>query len=110
MQSTLAALSSIETFKPGTPDHAEKESTMPAIRTDHSATTSATRAGAVTPDDNTDLASETRGIYVGVAGNLSVVMIGGDTVTIPVQAGLHPLAVSRIRSTGTTATGLVAVW
>jgi hypothetical protein len=72
---------------------------------------SARFAAAVTPDDNNDLAYVTRGIYVGVAGNLVVNMSGnGGPVTIPVQAGLHPLAVSRILSTGTTAAGLVAVW
>ncbi len=81
-----------------------------AIGSDTSRTTSATRAVAVTPSDSTDLEYTTRGLYIGVAGNLSVVMAGGDTVIIPVQAGLHPLSVSRVRATGTTATGIVAVW
>ncbi|KAA0697404.1 hypothetical protein DTW90_18410 [Neorhizobium sp. P12A] len=72
---------------------------------------SARFAAAVTPDDANDLAYVTRGIYVGVAGNLAVNMSGnGGPVTIPVQPGLHPLAVSRILSTGTTATGIVAIW
>ncbi|AXV15126.1 hypothetical protein CYG48_05075 [Neorhizobium sp. SOG26] len=81
-----------------------------AIGSDNSKTTSAEHAAAVTPNDNTDLTYTTRGLYVGVAGNISVVMAGGETVTIPVQPGLHPLSVSRVRATGTTATGIVAVW
>jgi hypothetical protein len=71
----------------------------------------ARNAAVVTPSDSNDLTFVTRGIYVGVAGNIAVIMSGnGGPVTIPVQPGLQPLAVSRIYSTGTTATGLVAVW
>lgn len=71
---------------------------------------SARFAAVVTPSDSVDLAVVTRGLYVGVAGNISVNMSGNGAVVIPVQAGLHPLSVSRINSTGTTATGIVAVW
>lgn len=64
----------------------------------------------VTPSDSTDLTHVSRGLYIGVAGTISVVMRGGQTLSITVEAGLHPLAVSRVRATGTTATGIVAVW
>ncbi|WJR67242.1 hypothetical protein QTA58_00260 [Neorhizobium sp. CSC1952] len=70
----------------------------------------ASNAEAVTPSDSTDLTHVSRGLYVGVAGDISVIMRGGQTVTISVQAGLHPLAVSRVRASGTTATGIVAIW
>lgn len=65
----------------------------------------------VVPSDANDLTDVTRGLYVGVAGNLCVNMTGvGVGVVIPVAAGLHPLCVSRVLATGTTATGIVAVW
>lgn len=71
----------------------------------------ARNAIAVTASDSADLGFVTRGIYVGVAGNLCVNMSGsGAGMIIPVPAGLQPLAVSRILATGTTATGIVAVW
>ena len=73
-------------------------------------TGSARFALATSGDDNNDLPYVTRGIYIGVAGNLAVNMSGNGAVIIPVQPGLHPLAVSRILATGTTATGIVAVW
>lgn len=66
----------------------------------------------VTPNDSTDLAHPTRGIYVGGTGNLSVILRGGDTVTFQnlVAGIIHPIQASRIRSTGTTATGIIAVY
>jgi len=68
---------------------------------------------AVTPNDSTDLPDgPCRGLWVGGAGNLSV--IGAfDTVEVTLTAvpiGLHALAVKRVRATGTTATLLVAVY
>lgn len=71
---------------------------------------SARFAAVVTPSDSADLAYVSRGLYVGVGGNLNVVMSGGMTVVIPVQAGFHPLAVNRVLNSSTTATGIVAVW
>lgn len=71
---------------------------------------SARFAAVVTPSDSEDLSYVSRGLYVGVAGNINVVMSGGMTLVIPVQAGFHPLAISRVMSSSTTATGIVAVW
>lgn len=67
-------------------------------------------AFAITPDDNTDLVGgPTRGIYVGVTGNLACVMSGGTTVTMTgLAAGVwHPIQAQRILSTGTTATSIL---
>jgi hypothetical protein len=52
-----------------------------------------------------------RGILVGVAGNV-VGRLTHDAadVTYPLQAGEHPLRFVIIRKTGTTATGLVALF
>ena len=64
-------------------------------------------AFAITPNDTTDLIRETREIYVGGAGNISVVWQTGDTTTEPVAAGERlPWRVTRVRATGTTATGI----
>jgi len=72
----------------------------------------AINAAAVTPNDAADLTTASRAIYVGGAGNLTVVMLGGATITFTgVAAGtIYPLRVARVRATGTTATGLVALW
>ena len=88
---------------------------MPAIDTygkDISQIGPARNAAAVTPNDSTDLANVSRGIMVGVSGNVSVNMSGGGSaVVMPMTAGqLYPIAVSRVLSTGTTATGIVALW
>ena len=51
-------------------------------------------------------------LYVGGTGNVSVITIGGDTITfngVPAGATL-PIQVLRLRSTGTTATLINALW
>ena len=71
----------------------------------------ASRAFAITPSDSTDLATPARSLYVGTAGNLSVILVG-DTAAVTftnVQAGYHPIRVKRIRATGTTATGIIGL-
>ena len=74
----------------------------------------AINAMAVTPSDGADMTYAARGITVNVAGTLSYVPLGADgdaTATIAVLAGvMYPIGTARIRSTGTTATGIVAHW
>jgi hypothetical protein len=72
----------------------------------------ATHAFAVTPDNSNDLAIFTRGIYVGVSGNVKVDTTEGDTVTfVGLAAGIiHPIAVRRVYATLTTATSIVGVY
>lgn len=67
-------------------------------------------AAAVTPHDTNELTNHTRAVWVGVSGSLSVVTTGGDSVTLSgVVAGVwHPIRLKIIKSTGTTATGIVA--
>jgi hypothetical protein len=63
----------------------------------------------VIPNDATDLDDMARGFIVAVAGDLSVVTEGGQTVTFPVLAGQQiVLSVTRVL-TATTAT-VIAVW
>lgn len=70
---------------------------------------------AITPNDDTDLATNTRGVYVGTAGNLSVIFasdIGTTAVLFKnVPAGtLLPICVRRVRSALTTATDIVGLY
>jgi hypothetical protein len=75
-------------------------------------TSPARNAAAVTPNDSTDLPTAARGLYIGGAGNVKVTMQGGQDVTFTALAvGVwYPLSVTRVWSTGTTATNIVAIW
>jgi hypothetical protein len=66
---------------------------------------------AVTPGDSTDIAS-TRGFHVNGAGDVAVRFKGGDSsITLTVVAGqTYPYQITRVYSTGTTATGIVALY
>ena len=66
----------------------------------------------VTTNDSTDLATDARGVYVGVSGNLKATLVGGTTVTfVGLASGvIHPIQARRIWATGTTATSVVAVY
>lgn len=66
-------------------------------------------AEAVTPSDSEDLTYVTRALWVGTEGNLSVVLPNGATIAMAnVTVGWHPIRVARVRSTGTTASDIVA--
>jgi hypothetical protein len=75
---------------------------------------------AVIPNDAADLvpptgpARPTRGIMVGGAGNVVLVMADGSTATLIIPATacgfMLSLSVNRIMATGTTATGIVAFY
>lgn len=69
-------------------------------------------AAAVTPHDSTNFSSMTRALYVGVTGNVTVVMKSGAVVlfsAVPVGTIL-PVRCSRVNATGTTASGIVALF
>lgn len=72
----------------------------------------AVAAVAVTPDDDTDLANVTRVLYVGGAGDVSVIL-SWDTAAVTfssVPAGTFmPIRAKRVLLTGTTATNLLAL-
>lgn len=72
----------------------------------------ATDFAAVTPHDSTNFTTVPRAIYVGGAGNLVAIGAGGDAVTfVGVAAGtLLPIRPTRINSTNTTATSIVALY
>ena len=62
----------------------------------------------IAPSDVNDLIAPTRGIWVGVTGNLRVRMVDGSDETFEnVVAGMiHPVAIIRVFATGTSATGI----
>ena len=68
-------------------------------------------AVAVTPSDSTDLGKDVRGLYIGGAGDVAVFTRSGNTVTfvaVPVGSIL-PISVSKVLSTGTSASNIVAL-
>lgn len=71
----------------------------------------AASAFAISPADGVPLERATRGIYVGGAGTLAVVMGSGETAIFLGVAGgtVLPLRVREVSATGTTATGLVGL-
>lgn len=73
---------------------------------------SANSASSITPNDSNDLARATKGLYVGVTGDVKVDMADVGTVTLTgLAAGIvHPLSVKRIYATGTTATSILGVY
>lgn len=72
---------------------------------------SVNEAMSVTPSDSTSI-KPTKGIYVGVSGDLSAVLDGGSIVVFKdLAAGVvHQLAVKQVKSTGTTATDILALY
>jgi hypothetical protein len=75
--------------------------------------TTATRAEAIVPSDSSPLpgGKPSAGIFIGGAGSL-VCDFGGlpVTFTAPVAGTVLNVAPSRVLATGTTATGLIAVY
>lgn len=66
---------------------------------------------AVTPSDTVSFNFPTTGLYVGVAGNITVVGADGAATLFPnVPVGWHPIRCIRVNATGTAATSIVAVW
>ena len=64
----------------------------------------------VTPDDGTDLTDVTRGIIIAVGGTVKFTLLDGTAVTVTLPAGQFSIRVARVWATGTTATGITALW
>ncbi|MDR3599372.1 MAG: hypothetical protein P4L49_02635 [Desulfosporosinus sp.] len=70
-------------------------------------------AGVVTPSDSVNLVGgTTKGLYIGGAGNVSVLMQDGTSVTfVALAIGMfHNISVKRVNVTGTTATNILALY
>lgn len=72
----------------------------------------AVHAFAVTPSDSTTFASPTRWLYVGTTGNVAVTMQDGSTATFTAVPAAYrlPVSVTQVKSTGTTASGIVGAY
>ena len=72
----------------------------------------ATHAAAVTPSDTVDLTDVSRYLWVGAAGDVTVITLGGETALFKaVPAGtLIPIRATRVKATGTASTSITAMW
>jgi len=84
---------------------------MPDYNLNANQTAPAQEAIAVTPHDTNNI-DPARGLYIGGAGNVKVVTARGTTTTfVGVAAGsILPVGVTRVFSTDTTATNIVALY
>lgn len=73
----------------------------------HSQIQPAVQYEAITPNDSG--AHNFRALYVGVEGNVRVLSPNGNTVTFVGVQGILPVQVTRVLSTGTTATDIVGL-
>ncbi len=74
-------------------------------------TFSAVGGFAISPDNNNELTYVTRMLLATGAGNIAVTMVDGTTLTIPFAANQAlPLAVKKVSSSGTTATGILGFY
>ena len=80
--------------------------------TDKNSTGTGYRFGAVTPHDTDLLAQQARALYIGGAGNVVLKDPDGVSATfVGVLAGtILPIQTSRVMSTSTTATNIVAIY
>lgn len=70
----------------------------------------------VTPSDSVDLANVTKGLYVGTGGNISIEMVAeGNSTKTTIFTGvlggtILPVQITRVNSTSTTASNMVALY
>ena len=66
---------------------------------------------AITPDDNQDLARDTRALMVGAAGDVRVTLISGDQLVLPslLPGAQYALRVRRVHASDTTAAQIVGL-
>lgn len=66
----------------------------------------------VVPSDTVDLSKGvSRGLYIGGTGNIAVILSSGTQITLnSIPVGFTNLSVSRVLSTGTSATNIVALY
>jgi hypothetical protein len=66
----------------------------------------------VAPSDTSDLSQVSRAIYVGQGGDVALTLVDGNAVTFEAVPGgsLLPIRVRAIAASGTSATGIIALW
>lgn len=71
------------------------------------------RGGVAVTESDTTVLAPTRGLFIGGAGNVTVDFADGTTdvlLTAVVVGTIYPISVIRVKSTGTTATAIVALY
>ena len=65
----------------------------------------------ITPNDSNDI-QKTRALSLtGATANVDVDMAGGQRITITLVTGvIHPIAITKLWTTGTTATGVIGYY
>lgn len=81
----------------------------PYIKDDFQKYSIPTGGAAVTPNDSTDLTNNSI-LYVGGSGNVVATTADGQDITLVGVSGFVPVLFSRVKSTGTTATSIVALY
>lgn len=69
---------------------------------------------AVSPSDSTDLATPAKALFIGSAGNVTILPINATDDTQTIQFANHPVGympvqIRRVMNTGTSASGIVAL-
>ena len=66
----------------------------------------------IAPSDTSDLMQVSRALYVGQGGDVALTLVDGDNLTFEAVPGgsLLPIRVRAVAATGTSATGLIALW
>ena len=68
-------------------------------------------AAAVTPSDTVNFGQPTRALYIGGAGTVAAIIDGSAVSFVGLNAGtILPIRCSRVNTTGTTATSIVALY
>jgi hypothetical protein len=86
---------------------------MPDRFQDHTAGLESPASGLlpVTPDDGADLQTASRALNVAQSGFVRITTVEGQTASVHIAAGIaFPVRVTRVWQTGTTATGIVALY
>ena len=81
-------------------------------KTAPSLTSPAMDGAMVAPNDTTPLAQVTRAVYVGGSGDVTAELVSGTQLSFSGVPGcvLLPMRATKIMATGTTASGIVALW
>lgn len=70
----------------------------------------ATGASYVVPNNSQNLVKDCRALYIGVTGDVAVMLTDGSTqLFLNVPVGILPIQCRRVLSTGTTASAIVAL-
>lgn len=67
----------------------------------------------ITPNDSIDLSVTCRALFIGIGGDVSVILVGDTSPTVfkNIQAGtIVPISVKRVEATLTTATDILGLY